>query len=229
MNIRVCVPVMAKTVSSLIPLIERAEALGADIVEVRLDYLDRLEGIAELPEHTSVPLIATNRQHEQGGFRPQDEETRLGTLVEAAEAGFRYVDVELTARGAEAAVSKVRDAGAEPIVSYHDLIRTPKITEMEEIVEREIDAGAEVCKLVTTAKDASDSVVCLLLNLMFSEETKIVCFAMGEGGILSRVLAPVFGAYFTYASLREGLETAPGQISITELRETYSKLRVGTR
>ena len=226
MKIKLCVPVMAKTAYNLIPLIRRAEALGADIVEVRLDYLDSPKGIDEIPEHASVPLIATNRQHEQGGFKPQDEELRLHTLVEAAEAGFRYVDVELTAKDLKAIVSKVRDAGAKPIISYHDFAKTAKLPELEEIVEREIKAGAEVCKLVTTAKTVSDSVACLLINIMFSEETKIVCFAMGEEGILSRVLAPIFGAYFTYASLQEGLETAPGQISISEIGELYSKLRV---
>jgi len=228
MKVRVCVPVRAKTVSELVPLIERAEASGADIVEVRLDYLDRLDRIYEIPEYASVPLIATNRQYEQGGFRSQDEEVRLRTLIEAAEAGFHYVDVELTAKGVKSIVPRLRDAGAKPIVSYHDFTRTLRMAEMEDIVEREIAVGAEVCKLVTTAKETPDSVICLLLNLMFSDETKIVCFAMGEKGRLSRVLAPIFGAYFTYASLQEGLETAPGQISISEMKRLYSELRIET-
>ncbi|MEM2960941.1 MAG: type I 3-dehydroquinate dehydratase, partial [Candidatus Bathyarchaeia archaeon] len=57
-----------------------------------------------------------------------------------------------------------------------------------------------------------------------SKKTNLVCFAMGENGLLSRILSPLFGASFTYASLERGLETAPGQITISELREIYRRL-----
>jgi 3-dehydroquinate dehydratase len=48
---------------------------------------------------------------------------------------------------------------------------------------------------------------------------------MGELGKTSRLLSPIFGAFFTFASLEKGSETAPGQISIKEMRTAYSLLR----
>ena len=45
---------------------------------------------------------------------------------------------------------------------------------------------------------------------------------MGEHGKISRLLSPVFGAFFTFASLEAGSETAPGQISIREMKSAYS-------
>jgi 3-dehydroquinate dehydratase type I len=53
----------------------------------------------------------------------------------------------------------------------------------------------------------------------------LVCFCMGEKGKVSRLLSPMFGAYFTFASL-EGDSTAPGQMSIAEMRNAYALLGV---
>jgi 3-dehydroquinate dehydratase len=47
---------------------------------------------------------------------------------------------------------------------------------------------------------------------------------MGKPGVWSRLLAPFYGAQFTYASLERGLETALGQPSISELRSIYQIL-----
>ena len=44
---------------------------------------------------------------------------------------------------------------------------------------------------------------------------------MGEFGVMSRILAPKFGGFLTFASLREEANTAPGQITIEELLNLY--------
>jgi 3-dehydroquinate dehydratase len=59
-----------------------------------------------------------------------------------------------------------------------------------------------------------------------SNVTDIVCFAMGSQGVLSRILSPLFGGFFTFSALEVGLETSSGQISLTELKELYRKLGV---
>lgn len=231
MKPRVCVPLPASSISELASLIVRAERAGADLIEVRLDYMgidnvaliDEFEGIIK---QASVPLIATNRQHEQGGHGRQNEELRVQTLIRAAEAGFQYVDLELTTADVEVTVQKVRACGAKPIVSFHDLEHTPSEPVMKKIVRSQIALGAEICKLVTTADDVKDNLRCLSVTRQMSEATRVVCFAIGPKGLLSRVLSPIFGAYFTFASLKEELETATGQISIAELKELYRRLGV---
>jgi 3-dehydroquinate dehydratase/shikimate dehydrogenase len=44
---------------------------------------------------------------------------------------------------------------------------------------------------------------------------------MGEAGLISRVLAKKFGAFLTFASLAQGAETAPGQLTIDDLKRLY--------
>jgi len=230
-KIRICVPLPAKTFSDLVSMIRRAEDAHADLIEVRLDYMNTdasniIDKLRNVIKQSSVPLIATNRQYEQGGYRPQNEDQRVQTLIRAAEIGFQYIDVELTTVNLKPTVQRIKDYGAKPIVSFHDFNGTPAISEMENIVKAQVEAGAEICKLVTTANDVADNVKCMILAWKMNEITKIVCFAMGKKGITSRTMSPLFGAYFTYASLESILETASGQISITDLNDLYRKLGV---
>lgn len=201
------------------------------MIEIRLDYprvgpLRALDELNKVIKQASVPFIATNRQHQQGGLRPQDEKLRIEALVSAAKIGFQFVDIELTSADLRLTVQRVKDCGAKPIVSHHDLEGTPSESEMERIVRSEIETGAEVCKLVTTAKLVDDNIRCLVFTQRLSQVTKMVCFAMGWKGLLSRAFSPFFGGYFTFASLDNGLETAPGQLSIADLEQIYRRLGV---
>ncbi len=51
-----------------------------------------------------------------------------------------------------------------------------------------------------------------------------MAFAMGTAGQISRVLCPLVGGYFTYASIAEGKEAAEGQVTAAELRNIYEML-----
>jgi len=200
--------------------------MGADLIELRLDYLNDLGGVRKIVKSTLLPVIATNRQHEQGGYRPQKEDQRIHALLEVADLGFQYVDVELSTANLGSVMRKLKGIGVNSIVSFHDFKQTPNMTDLEKIVRSQMEKGADICKLVTTANELDDSISCLLLTSKMSKTTKIVCFAMGKKGILSRILCPLFGASFTYASVERGLETASGQLSISDLKEIYRKLGV---
>jgi 3-dehydroquinate dehydratase type I len=203
--------------------------MGADFVEIRLDYLESLDGIGKAIADANVPLIITNMQHGQG--KEQNTHTRLKSkrirkLLEAARHGFSYADIELTTPKVELVTEELVNMGVKPIVSFHDFYQTPEVKKLREIVHSEINVGAGICKVVTSATTISDNISCLSLVSEMSQKTKIVCFAMGKKGVLSRVFSPLFGGCFTYASLKEGLETASGQLSIQHLKKIYKCLGV---
>jgi 3-dehydroquinate dehydratase type I len=226
LKVHVCVAIAAERASEATDQIKRAESLGADLMEIRLDYLRDLRELDKIVKATSLPLIATNRQYEQGGCRRQKENQRVQTLLDAAKLGFQYVDVELTTNALRSTIDKLRERGSGVMVSFHDFKGTPNLAEMEKIIRSEMEVGADICKLITTANEAVDNVPCLLLTWNISRITKVICFAMGERGTVSRILAPIFGAHFTYASVEEGRETALGQLSITNLKKLYRSLGV---
>ncbi|MEM3692793.1 MAG: type I 3-dehydroquinate dehydratase [Candidatus Bathyarchaeia archaeon] len=226
MKPRVCACVAQTSIKGVLRHIALAERLGADLVEVRLDYMASLDGIEGLPKASSLPLIATNRPKDQGGKCALHEHDRLASLLMAAKHGFDYVDVELTVKGLKGIIHELKEYGAKPIVSFHDFEGTPPKERLKEIIAQELEAGAEVCKLVTMARDMADNLSCLSILAEEGKRMKIVCFAMGSLGFLSRALSPLFGAYFTYASLGKGLETAPGQWSLRDLKTFYKHLGI---
>ena len=105
-------------------------------------------------------------------------------------------------------------------MSSHYLTGTPTLSDLTGIVERQIDAGADICKVITTASQFQDNLTVLQLIAAFPQ-SKIVSFAMGPLGSVSRILCPLIGGYFTYASIEEGKESASGQITVMDLRKIY--------
>jgi len=94
---------------------------------------------------------------------------------------------------------------------------------MREIVHRELEAGADICKVVTTAQRFEDNRTVLQLIGEFPK-TKVVSLAMGPLGLVSRVLCPLVGGDFTYASIERGRESAFGQITVKDLRQIYEMM-----
>jgi 3-dehydroquinate dehydratase type I len=144
--------------------------------------------------------------------------------MRAAREEFDYVDVELKTKDAPETVRQMKRQGARAIVSYHNEKLTHGEQALESILLKEERAGADVCKIVGTAKSYSDSLRCLRFVDKHARRVKLVCFCMGRLGIPSRILSPVLGGYFTFATIRPGQETAAGQIPIDELQALYKEL-----
>ncbi len=75
--------------------------------------------------------------------------------------------------------------------------------------------------MVSTARTLADNLAVLRMIENQSLNAHIVGIAMGEEGLVSRVLGPREGAAFTFASAADGAETAPGQIDAHTLIDLY--------
>jgi len=217
---RACVSLTPKSEREL-PRLLRKAAEKTDLAEVRLDFLPKPEGALPAIEKapSGLEVIATLRPAWEGGRFRGKEGRRLEILERAAEVAD-YIDVEL---GADS--GRIRDAahakGGKLIISWHDFRKTPSLSNLSEVVARERKAGADVCKAIATARSFSDNTILLELVGSKAKEFPLVAFCMGELGIASRILSPLFGAAFTYACLEYGRESAAGQVSIDDLIEIY--------
>jgi 3-dehydroquinate dehydratase type I len=207
-------------------LIEKAEKAQADLIEVRLDFLEASRNLSDVVKSTKIPLIATNKLLSENGNFAGTETERQQTLFNAAKNDFEYVDVDLSSPKHKETIDKLKLLGAKPIVSYHKFDGALSISEMEKVLEQEIASGASVCKIITTAKQIEDNLTALNFVSTMSSKTKLVCFCMGELGKVSRLLSPMFGAFFTFASLQQGNETAVGQMTIQEMKAAYDLLEL---
>lgn len=225
MTPNICVSIKPKNTLEACDLIGKAETAKADFIEVRLDSLEETRKLADLSGSTKIPLIATNKLPSEGGNFSGTHEERWQTLINAAKGGFPYVDLDLTNLKLKEQIVDLKEMDVKTIVSFHKFSEAFTSQELQRILNEQTSSGADVCKIIGTAKQIQDNLTALNFVSENAAKTKLVCFCMGEMGRISRLLSPVFGAFFTFAALEQGSETAPGQISINEMRTAYSLLR----
>ncbi|MBA3440182.1 MAG: shikimate dehydrogenase [Pyrinomonadaceae bacterium] len=226
-TVRIGVPVRVERACDLSQAVARA-ALVADIIELRLDYLEPTElgeALRSLATfHCPRPLILTLRPAEEGGHRPLDmaERQAFWSLPEHT-LGSNFVDIELDLLLGSASREPQLEQSLNwehVICSYHNFAEVP--ADLETIYERMASTGARVLKIVVPTRDVTDCLpVFRLLERARREGHAMIAIAVGDAGLLTRILAPSRGAFLTFGSLNEAHQTAPGQISARELRDMY--------
>lgn len=212
----ICIPITAHSNQEAIEDLKEASRF-ADIIELRLDYIKDPDLDALLMGRTR-PLIVTNRPKRDAGDFQGTELERIALLQKAVRFHPEYVDIELDS------VSKLHDLGkTKLIVSYHNFNETPN--DIGRIHEDLIRTGASIVKLATFARDITDNA--RILELLKRANFPTIAFCMGELGQISRILSIKFGSMLTFASLARGKESAPGQLSIKELKDVYHISEIG--
>ena len=213
--------------SSPAELLDRAESAVRNFkfIELRLDTLSKPANAPTylkqfLAEHRDVTVIATCRRKAHGGEFDGPLTAQFEILTKAAQAGCQIIDLEVeSAEEAKSAqLSKLRTCGAALLVSFHDFTRTKGL---EQAADRIEVFKPDYVKVVSTARNLADNLAVLRLIENRSLASHFVGIAMGEEGLVSRVLGPRAGAAFTFASFSEGSETAAGQVTAETLRDVY--------
>ncbi len=234
---QICVTVCAKTAGEFIEKITQAAKL-ADLLELRFDCLDQkdfdpadfdpakkaggiemsksenlLRRIAKLD--LSIPVIYTLRPAEQGGKQKFSIESRR-----------LFWDHCHQTAGADFEADIIRAAPApdfNPVIaSHHDFISVPD--NLEVLYSNLAHSDPDIVKIAVKARNLKDSVA--VFKLLFTDSDRppivpIVPIAMGEHGNWTRILGLGYGSPLTYGSLQIGDETAPGQITVSDLKEVY--------
>jgi 3-dehydroquinate dehydratase type I len=224
----ICVSIVPGSNEEALSLLGRALPL-TDLVELRIDRIDSPD-LPVLLYAGKDRILVTNRRRDEGGFFAGCENRRVALLHEAVALGVRFVDIE--ARTGLSAVSDLAKAICTKrrkttlIVSHHDLAGTPS----RQALARRLNAcrmpGADIVKVVTLAKTVEDNLRVLeLIPQALRMNQDVIAFCMGEKGRLSRVVAPLLGAPFSYASLEEGAESAPGQLTVGEMKTILGMLK----
>jgi len=188
-----------------------------DMFEVRIDLIG--SGWQEVAGQLGKPWIACNRTAREGGNWQGSEARRKEELLRASELGAGIVDIELDTTNLERMVVIIKKR-AKCLISFHELEKTPPLDNLKKIVKMQLAAGADICKVVTTAQKFKDNLTVLELLAEFPEKN-IIAFAMGPLGLPGRVLIPLVGGGITYAAIKEGDESAPGQVTVAELHKLY--------
>jgi 3-dehydroquinate dehydratase type I len=219
----ICLPIVAKTTEEAVAQLEKGAPL-ADILELRIDQIKDvdLERLMNRKRIAKQILVTNRRQDEGGGFAGTEQE-RIGLLKDAVALGADYVDIEVRTEKPliRELVEQIKrhDGRTKWIISFHDFGKTPSERTLRKTFAICSKTGADVVKIVTRAHAVEDNLRVLgLIPYARDKGRAIIALCMGEHGKISRVMAPLMGAFLGYASLEKGKESAPGQLTIEEMR-----------
>ena len=227
----ICTTIQDRNLEQIYGALEHCE-----MAEIRLDRCELSAKDIEELFTADIPLVATCRISEVAAKEPTLQDPKLTPqsreikamqiaerkLVKAIEAGARYVDVELEAQ--KQMSKRIRNAAHENgtifIRSYHDFEGTDSFEALKAIVEKCHYHGADMVKIVTTARSQEDVNRVLALYDWYSKEYSnggLMAFCMGEEGRQSRMECLRKGSPYTYAALTEEEAAAPGQWPTDEM------------
>jgi 3-dehydroquinate dehydratase-1 len=220
------VSIAPEDVQSIVEQTDLAFELGADYVEIRFDFLklDQLQPAIDAAKKIKNRAVFTLRSKEQGGKFAGSEQQRVQWLHRLADQKPMLLDVEIDTLQENEELADLLERQKTPVlVSWHDFEQTPPNDKIADILS-EMRIYSNYVKVVTTARNVDDS-----LRLLDLYDTAMglhpIFFAMGEAGIISRVMCTVIGnAPFTYASLDRAV--APGQLTVKQLRKLYDRLKM---
>jgi 3-dehydroquinate dehydratase-1 len=196
----------------------RAEAQGADLVELRLDLMDGdpVEILRQYRKDCTLPVIATLRSAPEGGRYFGSAEAwmeKIRPVIPHAD----YIDIEQQfSRHAPV----VRAAGRTIIASYHAGDMMPLASLFDK--ERELRTYGDIPKIIMTPKTTAD----LVELVTFTEAAKkpVITGVMGSRFRYARAVLPLFGSAFVYC--HTGDPTAEGQYSVDEFVAIRNLLKI---
>ena len=191
---------------------------GAELVELRLDYISSRVNIQRLLKDRPCPTVITVRREQDGGKYTGSEEARLIMLREAIANGVEYVDLEDDIAGQIPRFGKTKR-----IISYHSFRNTPD--NLRELHARMKALDADIVKIATMANQPHDNL--RVLEMMQESDSPTVAMCMGDIGTPSRILGQKFGAKFTYATFHHERALAPGQLSYDQMVNIYRHNSIG--
>lgn len=230
-----CAPLRIDSVEQAESDAQAARLAGADLIEFRVDgFFDpddpsTTSRIVSLVESSPLPCIVTCRIASEGGDYDGDDAQRVELLRTLSEMTHppRYFDVELASiekapemrAFVESLYAKrVEDDGSPAVIlSTHDFGGRPSDL-TRRLARMQACGDAAVLKIAFRARSLRDNLE--LFEILDMRDRPMIALAMGEFGLMSRTLAPKFGAFLTFGSVRSEAVTAPGQPTLHELVES---------
>ena len=218
----ICVPIIEPRIDLAVKL---ANSVDSDLVELRLDYLKSFENLEKLGEINKPKIVTCMPQWESGHFKGSETE-RINVLLRAMDF-CDWVSIEL--KTPEELMKKILQKSkrneVKVIISYHNFESTPSRDEILEILKKEADFGADIAKVAFMPQDYEDVLNLLHVLVKNDLEIPIIALSMGELGKISRVISLILGSYLTFASAELGKESAPGQLTIGEVKKVIDILK----
>ena len=221
---KICVSIAAYNLEQLERQINQAFDYGADYVEIRFDFLNLsdMDQAMSIANTINKKAVYTLRAPDEGGQFKGSISERIAWLKKLSASKPMLLDVELyTIKYNTSLADYLKEHNISLLISWHDFEKTPPDAELTKVLY-EMRTYSQNIKMVTNAQTTVDSL--RLLDLYENaSRLNLIAFAMGDAGVISRVLCVIIGnAPFTYASLEKAI--SPGQLTIKQMRKLYDRI-----
>lgn len=216
----ICITIVQESRRLALADMLNAAALGADLIEVRLDKFEHDAKLNDLVAARRRPVLFSCRRPRDGGAWTGSEDERLTLLRSAVVAKADYVEVELDA------ADQVRPfPGCKRVVSYTNLSETPR--DIDAIYEQLRAKQPDVIKITCPAETPEQAWP--LVHLLNKPDTPTVIEGRGPAGLLLALVGRKVGAPWTSVALERGMEAYPGQPTVADLVDVYRYRDVGKK
>jgi 3-dehydroquinate dehydratase / shikimate dehydrogenase len=192
-----------------------------DLIELCVDHFVKDPDIGDILQGIPKPIVVACRRQQDGGKFDGTEEERIMLLRQGIVAGPAYVELDL-----ETAPKIPRFGKTKRIVSVTSLEGPAE--DVEAAYRAATAANADVVKFAWPTPAFEDAWP--LLKLISQKgSVPIVGLAIGDAAITVALLGRMLDVPWNYAALEKGMESAPGQPTVHELKENYAWDDVGPK
>lgn len=233
---KICVPVVGRSAEEILQQAKQAMEKGPDMLELRADWFEESEGASQMlpvlkrlrSQIGDTVLLFTFRSSREGGQRAVTVDAYRNLCETVCRSGdIDLLDVEgYMQEGLLGSLVETAHANGVSVVgSYHDFDGTPAEQEIVNRLQYLDRAGADFPKVAVMPREQRDVLTLLSATLGYYEmggEKPVITMSMEQRGLISRLAGGSFGSCITFAAVDKA--SAPGQISIDQVREMLSVL-----
>lgn len=201
-----------------------AQQQGAGTAELRADLLAdpaRVRAaLAAVRAASSLPLLLTYRSVTEGGKgagHGQGYEDYLASLLQLRPP-VAALDIEMACPASKALVAEAKAGGYDVVGSCHDFTATPSAAQITQKLAQITAAGADITKVAYMPRDAQDVAALRHAAHDFAgtyPHQPLIAISMGQLGAPSRT---DLANCLTFATIADGVASAPGQATIAHVR-----------
>jgi len=231
METKLAVPIAAKDLDQARGQVKAALTGGAEMLELRTDYLENLSvdlvnnliAFVKNAGDKQLPIIVTCRDKQQGGVIDYPQKLRVDVLISSLKAGAEFIDFEYDNYLSIEVQEKIRLALSRSsrgrlILSAHNF--ETRFANIGKLYRDILAVCTEaIPKLVYTANHINDCFEAF--DLLHQTSGERIVFCMGEVGLISRIIAKKLSSFVTFASIDDQSATAPGQLTIEQFKKLY--------
>jgi|GEM_PF-687361 len=234
MKTKLCVSLFVENISDTIAKAKRAIENGADVIEFRLDSVEQESFllnhfISELKRRFffSKSIFTVRSQKEFGKWKYSERERR-DFLLDIAQHKPQFLDVEFTC--GKQFIQQLYKISPQTtfILSSHKKYLSS--SQLFSLYDKMKSYNCKVIKIAVETKVIEQTLpIFSLLEKAKEEQQKLIAIGMGTHGEITRILAPKYHAYLSFASPDDSSQTASGQLSLDKLLNVYNFKKINTQ